>query len=123
MEKFNPEVSVDYKKEDLKDPALQEIINGLDDSNEDANKIKQLDNVSLNNLSEIADRAEIALEAFVPSVTEYPEMTDEVISLIGKWEDINKKYSETTNINEQQELEKERKEISNRMMEIFDESL
>jgi|GEM_PF-1744655 hypothetical protein len=124
MEGFNPkqEVKVDYEKEEFKDPALTEIISGLDDSNENVQKIKKLENNDLKSLSEVASGtyADIPLDVFLEDLIENTELADEVVGLLREWSAITKKESETTNIPEINSLREERNNITKRMSGIFD---
>lgn len=116
-------INVDYKKQEIKDPELKKTIEDLGNSSEGEKKIKQLDEKSLTNLKEIADRAGIGLEIFIPSVSQYPEMVDEVVRMLDEWEEINKKVLGTNNVNEKFELSKGRKVFEKRLDEILDECL
>ncbi|NCS99283.1 hypothetical protein GW764_03805 [Candidatus Parcubacteria bacterium] len=122
MEKFNPnqEVKVDYGKEELKDPALTEIISALDDSNENAQKIKNLDNISLNCLLDVANRSEVPLEVFLPEIVENEQMSEEFFKLVKEYTEIDKRYNQTTNVPEREELTAQRKPIVSRFSEMFD---
>lgn len=122
MENFNlnQEVRVDYEKEELKDLSLIEIISALDDSNENVQKIKKLDNTSLNCLSDIADRSEVPLEVFLPEIVKNKQMYEEFFKLIREYTEIDKRYYKTTNVPEREELTAQRKPIVDRFSEMFD---